>query len=113
MPNPVPARYTVQLGPTVTPETAGELAAWARVTERSSSEMARLLLEEGLKRQRAKLEREHGSLPADLLDECVAAAQERAERQVSRRRSYDKRTRNGETGMSGTLAARRAEDAAA
>lgn len=113
MPNPVPARYTVQLGPTVTPETAGELAAWARQTGRSTSEMARLLLEEGLRRQRAKLEREHGSLSAGLLAECVAAAQERAERQVSRRRSYDKRTRNGETGMSGTLAARRAEDAAA
>ena len=39
MPNPTPARYTVQIGPTYTVETAAELTAWARQQGRSVSDL--------------------------------------------------------------------------
>lgn len=98
MPNPVPARYTVQLGPTVTPEVAGELAAWAEVQERSTSEITRACVNAGLEALREQWQREHGALNNRTLAPHVAAAQERGEKQVARRRQYDERTRVPATG---------------
>lgn len=94
MPNPVPARYTVQLGPTVTPQVAGELAAWAELQQRSASEVARECIEFGLENLRTRWRAEFGALPGARLAAHVAAAEERGARQVSRRRAYDERTRN-------------------
>jgi hypothetical protein len=94
MPNPVPAKYTVQLGPTVTPEVAGELAAWAEVQERSTSEITRECVDYGLENLRKQWQRVYGTIPAEVLARHVAAARERGEKQVARRRGYDERTRN-------------------
>lgn len=93
MPNPTPAEYTVQLGPTVTPEVAGELAAWAALSRSSVSKLTRWQIEAGLEANRAYLVERYGPLPTALLAEHVAEAVKRGERQVSRRRDYDDRTR--------------------
>ena len=101
MPNPVPAKYTVQLGPTFTPEVAGELAAWAEVLGHSTSEITRWCTETGLEQLRtdfrARLAAARGpgaELPGSVLAFHVKAAQERGNRQVQRRKDYDDRTRN-------------------
>lgn len=93
MPNPVPARYTVQLGPTVTPEVAGELAAWAEVQGRSTSEITRECVSYGLENLRKQWVRVFGGIPPETLRTHVDAMRERGNKQVSRRRSYDERTR--------------------
>lgn len=103
MPNPVSARYTVQLGPTVTPEVGGELGAWAELLGNSMSEVARECIDAGLEqlrnsfRQRAIESgrvRSGALIPSTaLLRKHVAAARERGDRQVKRRRNYDERTR--------------------
>lgn len=93
MANPTPARYTVQLGPTQTPEVAGELGAWAELQQRSVSVVARVLIDDALPRLRKRWEREYGALPAEMLERHTRAAQERGAAQVKRRRDYDDRTR--------------------
>lgn len=94
MVNVTPARYTCQIGPTVTPEVAGELAAWAEVSGHSMSVVARMAIDDGLPKVRRTLERTHGALPVEILAKHVAQARERGERQVQRRRAYDERTRD-------------------
>lgn len=120
MPNPVPAKYTVQLGPTFTPEVAGELAAWAELLGESTSVITRQCTEAGLAVLREVYASDAvtrglarastaASLPGRaLLRKHVEAARERGNRQVKRRRNYDERTRKGETGMAETLQERRA-----
>lgn len=120
MPNPVPAKYTVQLGPTVTPEVAGELAAWAKMLGKSNSEVARECVDAGLavmaRDYATQLRRDKGfaGLPGDVLAECIEWARARGETQISKRRSYAERTRAGETAMAATIeakrSAKRAED---
>lgn len=97
MPNPVPAEYTVQLGPTVTPEVAGELAAWAAVQRRSVSRVTRECIEAGLEVLRSDFRAQDAAAHFDdeLLATHVAAAAKRGDAQVSRRRDYDDRTRGG------------------
>ena len=94
MPNPTPARYTVQLGPTVTPEVAGELATWAEVQQRSVSEATRECIEAGLMNLRLGWIAEAGrALDAELLEKHVYAAEVRGAEQVARRERYASRTR--------------------
>lgn len=110
MVNVTPAKYTVQIGPTMTPETAGELAAWAELRGVSVSVVARECLEAGLARQRAKWAKETGGLDAATLDRHTDEARARGERQVKRRKAYDDKTRGkagggGEDGGAGSAAA--------
>lgn len=107
MPNPVPAKYTVQLGPTVTPEVGGELAALGELSALSMSVVARMAIDEGLPKVRRVLQELHGPLPAEALAYHVQRARERGERQVRRRLDYDERTRRGATKMSQTLKTRK------
>lgn len=94
MPNPTPARYTVQMGPTFTPEVAGELAAWAELLGVSASQVTRECAEEGLRRLQAKFAKRAGrEMDGEVLARQVEAAEERGSRQVRTRRAYDKRTR--------------------
>ena len=111
MPNPVPAKYTVQLGPTVTPEVGGELAALAELSGLSMSVVARMAIDKGLPKVRRELQAQHGALDEGRLQHHIEQARERGERQVRRRLDYDKRTRAGETKMAETLQARK-QDAA-
>jgi len=94
MANTQPAKYTVQLGPTVTPAFAGELAALAKHAGVSASTIARECMEEGVVKVRRRIERAHGPVPDDLVTRCIVEAEERGNRQVSRRRAYDERTRS-------------------
>jgi hypothetical protein len=97
MPTSVPARYTVQIGPTTTPETAGEIGAWAEHIGMSMSEAARECLEDGLKTKRKEWAKAHGSLPAALLARHVEYQRARGERQVRTRLSYrDRRAAEGD-----------------
>lgn len=92
--NTAPAKYTVQIGPTTTPEMAGELFAWAERLGKSASEVARECLEEGLMRKRREFQRiAGGELDATLLDRHVRQARKRGERQVATRLAADKRRR--------------------
>lgn len=103
MPNVTPAKYTVQLGPTVVPEVAGEVYAWAEMLGISASAVARECLNAGLEvvrsdfRARAALlpagKRTGGEIPGAVLRRQLAYALGRGERQVGSRRSYDRRTR--------------------
>lgn len=95
MVNVKPATYTVQIGPTMTPEAAGELAAWAELRGMSVSEISRECVEAGMSKLRGKWAREVGveAMPASTLARHVEAARERGERQVRSRRAYDDRTR--------------------
>lgn len=93
MPNPFPAEYTVQLGPTVTPVVAGELAAWAALAKTSTSKMTRRVIDAGLEALRADLRAEVGAMPPAVLAEHIEKAEKRGETQVKRRRDYDDRTR--------------------
>lgn len=94
MVNVKPATYTVQIGPTMTPEAAGELAAWAELRRMSVSEIARECVEAGMGKLRGKWAKEVGfEMPASTLARHVEAARERGERQVRSRRAYDDRTR--------------------
>lgn len=93
MPNPTPAEYTVQLGPTVTPEVAGELYAWAALAGGSRSKMIRRVIDAGLEVLRSDLRAQYGEIPAKLLREYLDFANKRGETQVAARRDYDSRTR--------------------
>lgn len=97
MPNPVPRKYTVQLGPTFTPDVAGELAAWAEVQGRSVSEVTREAAELGLRTLRRRWEKDHGGpLGATRLSVHVEAAAERGEKQAARRTKSDRARRNAD-----------------
>lgn len=99
MPNPVPRKYTVQLGPTFTPETAGELAAWAERRGKSVSEITREATERGLIHLRRAWERETGGLPShERVTALVAEAAERGEKQAARRTRSDRARRVDATG---------------
>lgn len=90
MPNPIPRKYTVQLGPSFTPDTAGELAAWAEVRGLSLSEVTRVCAERGLELLRADWAAEGGRLNPVKLAGHVEAAHVRGEKQAGRRARYDR-----------------------
>jgi hypothetical protein len=94
MPNPTPAKYTVQIGPTYTVETAAELTAWARQQGRSVSDLTRECTEEGLLKLRKRWEREHGTLPFGVLHRATEEVAERGERQAARKRKYEADAKN-------------------
>ena len=96
MPNPVPRKYTVQLGPTFTPDVAGELAAWADQREKSVSELTREAAELGLKTLRRRWEKDSGPLDAATLARHIEAAAERGEKQAARRTKSDRARRNAD-----------------
>lgn len=108
MVNIAPATYTVQIGPVVTPEMAGELAAWAEHRRVSLGQSARECIDTGLAQQRLAWQLAHGQLPPGLLEKHVTEMRARGDKQVRSRRDYDRRTRGGETAMSETIAERRA-----
>lgn len=94
MPNPVGRKFTVQLGPTFTPDTAGELAAWAELRGKSVSEVTREAAEHGLNLLRREWAAETGRRPVPArLAELTAEAAERGEKQATRRRNYDRSVR--------------------
>lgn len=105
VPNPVPAKYTNQVGVTMTPEDDAGLAAWAELLGRSKSEIARECLEAGMAKQRRAYERQAGvtEMPAGVFERHLAVAVRRGEAQIQRRKDYDERTRRGETAMSVTI----------
>lgn len=86
MPTPTPAKYTVQIGPTFTVDTAAELTAWAQQQGRSVSEVTRECTERGLKQLRRAWEREHGAIPAEVLEAAASAVADRGSRQAARKR---------------------------
>lgn len=88
MPNPVEGRYIVQLGPSVTPDTSGEIDAWASTQRRSSSTVTRLAIERGLETLREEWAAEFGPLGAGLLARCTARAVARGEAQAERKARY-------------------------
>jgi hypothetical protein len=90
MPNPTPAKYTVQIGPTYTVETAAELTAWARAQGRSVSEVTREATERGLELLRTDWIGGGGRLPKALLRECEDEVRERGDRQAARKRKYER-----------------------
>lgn len=86
MPNPTPAIYTVQIGPTYTVETAAELTAWAAVQGLSVSKLTREATEAGLALLRAKFISEHGPIPAKVLADATEEVKARGDRQAARKR---------------------------
>ncbi|MET0426687.1 MAG: hypothetical protein ABW046_22660 [Actinoplanes sp.] len=88
MPNPTPAKYTVQIGPTYSVETAAELTAWAALQGRSVSEVTRECTEEGLRRQRRRWERDHGTIPFSVLNRATEDVAARGDRQAARKRKW-------------------------
>ena len=96
MPNPVERKYIVQLGPSVTPETAGEIEAWASTAHTSSSEIARLAIERGLESLRQEWAAEHGPIKPGTLARSVAYAVQRGEAQAARKASYAARRRGAD-----------------
>lgn len=90
MPNPTPAVYTVQIGPTYTVEAAAELTAWARVLGVSVSLLTREATEAGLALLRPKLIAEHGPIPSKVLAAAADEVKARGDRQAARKRKYGK-----------------------
>lgn len=88
MPNPVERKYSVQLGPSVTPDTAGEIDAWTSVMGTSSSTVTRLAIERGLASLREEWTQQHGPLNADLLQRCTARVVQRGDAQAARKARY-------------------------
>jgi hypothetical protein len=98
MPNPTPAKYTVQIGATYTVETAAELTAWARAQGRSVSAVTRECTELGLEILRARWAAENGKpLPASLLAEVAPDVQDRGDRQAARKRKVARSGRRTDT----------------
>lgn len=94
------AKYTVQLGPTVTPEVAGELYAWAELLGMSNSAVIREVIEAGLlaKARSFALRAELTSpdlreAAPDVLRENIEHCSQRGKTQTRRRRDYDAATR--------------------
>lgn len=110
MPNPTPAKYTVQIGPTYTVETAAELTAWAKVQGRSVSAVTRECTEFGLRHLREQWEREHGALPAGPLVRATEDVADRGDRQAARKRKWQEQAKTGADYVDEALARR---DAAA
>lgn len=111
MVNVTPAKYTVQIGPTMTPEAAGELAAWARMRGVSVSVVARECVEAGLSTLRESFKaqavdtRQYTERKWEaLLRKEIAEAQARGDRQVARRKAYDDKTRGKSGGEEGGAA---------
>jgi hypothetical protein len=96
MPNPTPAEFTVQIGPTYTIDTSAELTAWAAVQGRSVSAVTRECTEEGLERLRRAWLLDHGPIPADVLAAATQDVKERGDRQAARKRKVAKRARQSE-----------------
>lgn len=86
MPTPTPAKYTVQIGPTYTVETAAELTAWAQVQGRSVAEVTRQATEAGLAKLRRTWVKEHGELPTGVLGHATSEVTARGDRQAARKR---------------------------
>jgi hypothetical protein len=86
MPTPTPAKYTVQIGPTYTVETAAELTAWAATQRRSVAEVTRQATEAGLALLRAGWIVEHGPLTSEVLAVASADVTARGDRQAARKR---------------------------
>lgn len=107
MANTTPAKYTVQLGPTVTPEVAAELATWGELVGLSNSAVARECIEHGLvklrKRWTAEVSKRMGwehdyvqfeNAYGESYDTHLEHFQGRGTRQTTRRRNYDRETRS-------------------
>jgi len=101
MANVRPAKYTVQLGPTVTPETGGELYAWAELLGVSNSVLIREVIEAGLNVKGRSFAKRAGltstalaEAAPEVLARHVEHCKQRGETQTRRRRDYDERTRN-------------------
>lgn len=94
MPNPVPRKYTVQLGPTFTPDTAGELAAWAEQRGMSVSAITREAAERGLEILRQEWTAAAGRLDPVRIAHHVDEAAQRGEAQAARRTRTDRNRRN-------------------
>lgn len=86
MPTPTPAKYTVQIGPTYTVETAAELTAWAAKHGRSVSEVTREATERGLELLREGWIENSGPLPKTLLAQATRDVRARGDRQAARKR---------------------------
>jgi hypothetical protein len=97
MPNPVPKKYTVQLGPTFTPDTAGELAAWAETLGMSVSAVTRTAAERGLESLRGEWAAQGGRPAAARVAALVEEAARRGEDQAGRRTRSDRSRRNRST----------------
>lgn len=99
MPNMTPAKFTKQLGPMVTPETAARLEAYAVTRGVSVSTLTREMIERDLKRQcnkwNAELEERLGSYVAaeeafgQAYEAALARTAAQGEKHVSRRRKAD------------------------
>lgn len=115
MANTTPAKYTVQLGPTVTPEMAAELATWAELLGVSNSVVTRDSIEHGLVVLRTLWRAQVlEKLPRRTNFDSVWAAtykphlqhfEGRGTRQTTRRRNYDAETRGAGTRRSRDLGA--------
>lgn len=93
MANTVPPKYTTQIGPTVLPEVAGEMAAWAEVRGVSAGAVARELIDYALPLLRERWAQEHGKIPYSVLLRHVSHQQERGDRQIANKRSRDRTAR--------------------
>lgn len=92
MPNMTPAKYTKQLGPMVTPETAAEVEAWAAVERVSISRIAGEAIERDLKRRRRLID----TLDDDVQEvwqvaynAALARTAAQGQKHVTRRRAAD------------------------
>jgi hypothetical protein len=93
MPNPTPAKYTVQIGPTYTVETAAELTGWAVLQGRSVSEVTRQATERGLELLRQEWRTAHGVIPHSVLERATEEVRDRGDRQAARKRKVAARPR--------------------
>jgi hypothetical protein len=101
MANTVPPKYTTQIGPTVEPEVAGELSAWAEILETSAGAVARAAIDEGMARLRVRWAKTHGPLPDDVLGRHVAKQRARGDRQIQNKRKRDEELRSAAAGVAG------------
>jgi hypothetical protein len=90
MPNPTPAVYTVQIGPTYSVETAAELTGWANLQQRSVSDVTREATERGLALLREEWREAYGVIPHSVLTRATedVAAGGRRRASASRRRTW-------------------------
>lgn len=86
MPNPTPATYTVQIGPTYDVPTAAELTGWAILQQRSVSDVTREATERGLALLREEWREAYGVIPHSVLTRATEDVAARGERQAARKR---------------------------
>lgn len=89
MPNPTPAKYTVQIGPTYSVDVAAELTGWAVLQQRSVSEVTREATERGLELLRDEWRAAHGVIPHSILAAATEDVTARGDRQAARKRKYE------------------------